>query len=99
MKCCWECPDVPLSIYLLCYNEFMTLKDDLFAYRARWDEVEAIVNKERQTAPLELRWLQLNSAFALARGLGIVREDPSGAGVLERWAKLKENAKSLSLKP
>jgi hypothetical protein len=70
----------------------MTLKDDLKAYRARWAEVEAVVNEERQTASFELRWQQLNTAYAMAKGLGLLREDPSEAGVFERWAKLKEKS-------
>ena len=68
----------------------MTSKDDLKAYQARWAEVEAVVNEERRTASLALRWQQLNTAFAMAQGLGLLREDPSEAGVFERWAKLKE---------
>jgi len=70
----------------------MALKDDLEAYLARWVEVEAVVKEERRTASLELRWRQLNSAYAMARGLGLLREDPSEVGVFERWAKLKEKA-------
>ena len=72
----------------------MALKDDLEAYLARWVEVEAVVKEERRTASLELRWRQLNSAYAMARGLGLLREDPSEVGVFERWAKLKEKAAS-----
>lgn len=70
----------------------MTLKDDLIAYQAHWAEVETVVAEERRTASLELRWQQLNTAYAMAKGLGLLREDPSEAGVFERWAKLKEKA-------
>ena len=70
----------------------MSLKDDLKAYQARWSEVEAVVKKERQTASLELRWRQLNTAYALAKSLGIIEPDPSETGVFERWAKLKGKA-------
>jgi len=70
----------------------MTLKEDLKAYQARWVEVDAIVAEERRTASLALRWQQLNTAHAMALGLGLQREDPSEAGVFERWAKLKEKA-------
>ncbi len=70
----------------------MTLKDDLKAYQARWAQVEAVVTEERRTASFELRWRQLNTAYAMAKGLGLLREDPSEAGVFERWAKLKEKA-------
>jgi len=72
----------------------MTLKDDLKAYQAGWDEVEALIKEERKVASLELRWRQLNSAYAMARGLGLLREDLSEAGVIERWAKLKEKTAS-----
>jgi hypothetical protein len=70
----------------------MPLKDDLRAYQARWDIVESFLAEEKRTASLELRWRQLNSAYAMAKGLGLVHEDPSEAGVFERWAKLKEKA-------
>jgi hypothetical protein len=67
----------------------MTLKDDLKAYLACWAEVEAVVNEERRTASLELRWQQLNVAYAMAKSLGLLKADPSEAGVFERWVKLK----------
>lgn len=70
----------------------MTLKHQLRVYRARWVELEAVQRKDRLSASLELRWRQLNSAYALAKGLGLLRPDPSDAGVFERWAKLKEKA-------
>jgi hypothetical protein len=72
----------------------MALKDDLKAYQDRWAEVEAVVKEERRTASFALRWRQLNTAFAMAKVLGLWREDPSEAGVFERWAKLKEKAAS-----
>jgi hypothetical protein len=72
----------------------VTLKDDLRAYKTRWVDVEAVVADERRTASLELRWQQLNAAYAMALGLGLLKEDPSEAGVFERWAKLKEKATS-----
>jgi hypothetical protein len=62
------------------------------AYQARWAEVEAVVKEERRTASFELRWQQLDTAYAMAKGLGLLRENPSEAGVFERWAKLKENS-------
>jgi hypothetical protein len=70
----------------------MSFKDDLIAYQARWAEVEAVINQERKTASLELRWQQLNAAIAMAKGLRLLHPDPSEAGVFERWAKLKEKA-------
>jgi hypothetical protein len=76
----------------------MTLKDDMKAYQARWAEVEAVIKEERRTASLGLRWKQLNTAFAIAKGLGLLREDPSESGVHEKWAKLKEKAAGQSPK-
>jgi hypothetical protein len=72
----------------------MTLKDDLQAYQAHWADVDAIAAEERRTASLELRWQQLNAAYAMAIGLGLHLKDPSERGVIERWAKLKERAAS-----
>jgi hypothetical protein len=73
----------------------MTLKHKLRVYRARWVALEAIQRKERISASMELRWRQLNSAYALAKGLGLLQPDPSDAGVFERWAKIKVKAASL----
>ena len=70
----------------------MTLKEDLKAYQSRCAEVEAVVAEERRIASLELRWQQLNAAWAMAIGLGMRQEDTSEAGVFERWVKLKEKA-------
>jgi hypothetical protein len=70
----------------------MTLKDDLKAYRARWAEVEAVIDEERRTAPYELRWRQLNAAYMMGMALGLRRDDASELEVWERWARLKENA-------
>ena len=68
----------------------MMLKSDLQAYQERWKAVEEVQAEERRTASLELRWLQLNAAYGMAKGLGLLRPDPSELGVFERWAKLKE---------
>jgi hypothetical protein len=72
----------------------MTLKDDLKAYQARWAEVEAVVSEERFTASLDLRWRQLNAAYGLAKGLGLIQTDQTETKVFERWAILKEKATS-----
>ena len=72
----------------------MTTRENLKAYLDRWAVVESIVEEERRTASFELRWRQLNAAYAMAKGLGLLAEDPSEAGVFERWAKLKEKAAS-----
>jgi hypothetical protein len=70
----------------------MALKDDMKAYKANWEAIEAIQREERRTASPELRWRQLNAAYAMAKALGWLQPDPSEAGVHERWAKLKEKA-------
>jgi hypothetical protein len=75
-----------------CYNQFMSMKDDLRAYRARWAEVEAVVQAERRTASLELRWQQLNAAYRLGKGLGWQLPDPEELEVFQKWARLKEKA-------
>lgn len=82
--------------YLLtpCYNVNMTLKSDLMTYQARWVAVEAIQRDERRSASLALRWQQLNAAYGMAKGLGLLQPDPSEMGVFQRWAKLKEKAGS-----
>jgi hypothetical protein len=72
----------------------MALKDDLKAYQARWVEVEAFVSEERRTASLDLRWRQLNAAYGLAKGLGLIQTDQTETEVFERWAMLKEKATS-----
>ena len=60
------------------------------AYKARWAEVNAYIEEERRTAPIELRWRQLNAIYNLGIALGLRQEDPSEMEVFERWAKLKE---------
>ena len=77
----------------------MMLKDEIKAYVARWVEVEAVIAEERRTASLELRWKQLNSAYAMAKGLGLLQPDPSEMEVFQKWAKLKEKAANQIPKP
>jgi hypothetical protein len=77
----------------------VTLKEDLQADQARWAEVNAVIKGERRSASLELRWRQLNSAYAMAKGLGLHRPDKGEAGVIERWVKLKEKAANRSQDP
>jgi hypothetical protein len=72
----------------------MVLVNEIKAYKARMEEVDAVVGEERRTSSIELRWQQLNSAYALALGLGLLSEDPSEAGVFKTWAILKEKAAS-----
>ncbi len=68
--------------------------DEVIAYRERWRAVEAVEREERRRATLELRWRQLNSLIAMAKGLGLVASDASEAGVHARWATLRERATS-----
>jgi hypothetical protein len=79
-------------MFVPCYNQPVTLKDDWKDYKARWAEVEAVIQEERRSASLKLRWQQLNAAYALAKGLGLLQPDPSEMEVFQRWAKLKEKA-------
>ena len=72
----------------------MTLEEDMRAYQARWKEVEAVIAEERRSAPLELRWRQLNAIFGMVRALGLVQPDQSEAEVYARWARLKDIAAS-----
>ena len=76
----------------------MTFKNDIKAYQSRWAHVEKVVQEERRTASLELRWKQLNSAYAMAKGLSILQSDPSEMEVFQTWAELKEKAASQNLK-
>jgi hypothetical protein len=68
----------------------MTVKDDLKEYKARWAFVEEIQKEERKLASLDLRWQQLNAAYGIAKGLGLLQPDPSEMEVFQRWVKLKE---------
>lgn len=81
-----------VTILSLCYNVFMTLKRDLIDYKSRWLEVEKFVRQERRSASYELRWKQLNSAYAMAKGLGLLQPDNSERKVFQTWADLKEKA-------
>jgi hypothetical protein len=70
----------------------MTLKDDMIAYRERWQAVAEIELQEFRAATIETKWQQLNSIIRLAIGLGIFKVDPSEEEVHLRWATLKEKA-------
>ncbi len=61
-------------------------------YQAGWKAVEEIQAEERHSASLELRWRQLNAAYGMAKGLGLLKSDPSEMEVFKRWAILKEKA-------
>jgi hypothetical protein len=74
----------------------MTLKQDIQAYQVRWQAVEAIQQMEHRSAPIELRWRQLNAAYAMAKGLGLLQPDATEMEVFSRWAKLKEKMISIT---
>jgi hypothetical protein len=70
----------------------MDLKELMQAYQARWEAVENIQREERRSASPKLRWRQLNAAYGLAKGLGLLKPDPSEMEVHKRWALLKTKA-------
>jgi hypothetical protein len=74
---------------MLCHNFFMELKELMQAYQARWKAVEKVQLEEHRSASPELRWQQLNAAYGLAKGLGLLKPDPSEKEVHQRWARLK----------
>jgi hypothetical protein len=76
----------------------MSLKDDLQIYLEKWKAVEEIQAQENRVASLDLRWQQLNAAYGMAKGLGLLQPDLSEFGVFERWAKLKEKTTNQPLK-
>jgi hypothetical protein len=55
----------------------MALKNDMRLYKVRWKEVEKLQLIERQSASIELRWQQLNAAFGMAKGVGLIQSDMS----------------------
>jgi hypothetical protein len=69
----------------------MDLKSQLQAYQARWKAVEEIQAEERRNASYHLRWRQLNAAYGIAKGLDLLRADPTDMEVYRRWAKLKNH--------
>jgi len=70
----------------------MELKQLMQVYQAGWKAVEEVQREERRSAPLDLRWRQLNAVYGLAKELGILQPDPSEAEVFKRWAILKDKA-------
>ncbi|MBN1537429.1 MAG: hypothetical protein JW908_11900 [Anaerolineales bacterium] len=74
----------------LCYNLFLAQKDELKAYKKRWEDVETVQREESINSSFNLRWKQLNSIYRMAQGLGVIQPDLSEYGVYERWATLKE---------
>jgi hypothetical protein len=59
-------------------------------FRDRWQAVAAVEDQEQRTAPISLRWKQLNAIWQLALGLRMQSEpDETEVLVRERWARLK----------
>lgn len=61
-------------------------------FRDRWLAVEEIQRREARGASMELRWRQLNAAYAMGRELRLSAERSEETQVRQRWAKLKEKA-------
>ena len=74
----------------------MTLKEDMFLYRDRWQAVAEIEQEELRRTSIEMKWQQLNAIINLAIQIGIFKTDPSEEIVYRQWAKLKEKAEKQS---
>jgi hypothetical protein len=83
---------------MVCYNFYMELKELIEAYQARWKAVKKIQLEEQSSASPELRWRQLNAAYGMAKGLGLLKPDLSEMEVHQRWATLKTQATNQSPK-
>jgi len=70
----------------------MTRKSDLVAYKARLEDVSRFIEKERRFASVELRWKQLNSAYLMAKSLGLSKSERDEKKVYQIWAGLKEKS-------
>lgn len=68
-------------------------REELEAYRARWQLAEQIDRAEARQASLSTRWYELNAIFELVYEFGWVKpyEDDQVAQVRERRARLKAN--------
>lgn len=72
------------------------MKEEMIAYRDRWQAVAGIERQELQEASLDERWQQLNAVIGLAIGLGIMMSDQSEEEVHLQWAKLKNQINNLN---
>ncbi len=63
----------------------------LIDYREGWQAVEMIEQRENKLASIAQRWLELNSIYNLAVGLGLVFEENRDQEniVWKRWSTLK----------
>lgn len=68
----------------------MSLKSDLQKYQQRWKHIDQYLEAEQRSKSMELRWRQMNAACGLAKGLDLMRPDPSEYEVYAIWAKIKD---------
>jgi hypothetical protein len=67
----------------------MNLREELISYQKRWLLVEKRTREERQNAPIELRWRQLNAAYAMGKKMGFIQPESRETDVFETWTRLK----------
>jgi hypothetical protein len=68
----------------------MSLREDLIAYKERWNAVAEIEQQELRETSMAQKWQQLNAIIALAIRLAIFTPDPREEEVYLRWGILKE---------
>ncbi len=72
-----------------CYNEFMDKQLTRLSLK-RWEVIAAVEKKELKNTSINLRWIQLNYIYALAKELGLKPVlDHDAERVGERWRKIK----------
>lgn len=70
----------------------MDIKEEMKAYRERWQAVEEIERQELRALTIEQHWQQINHLFRFALEQGFVLHDNSDEEIVfERWAKLRGN--------
>jgi hypothetical protein len=75
-----------------CYNEFMD-KQLIRLSLKRWEAITAVEKKELKNTSINLRWIQLNYIYALAKELGLKPvTDHDIERVRERWREIKTMA-------
>lgn len=66
-------------------------RQQLIAYRRRWEAVAAIERQEEAERSLEERWMRLNFLYGFARALGVAVEvEGSEEEIWQRWAILRQ---------
>ncbi len=60
-------------------------------FRERWQAVEVVEAEEERAASLEMRWVQLNAIWRMARELRLplTNTDRQEEAVRRRWLRLK----------